>query len=283
LLNPTFAAFALLIAGLSACAWFYSRANGIGENERSIIIQSLVGAASVLALVGLSFETIGYFEQLRSAVAVQLSNEISRFNNEEQFVLSALWTSFGAAALIAGIKREWKPFRWGGVILLAVVMFKLTTVDLKYFRASWHTLLFNETFGAFALLILALASGIWFYTKADGIDEDERSSTVPLLVVAVNVLAVAALSTEVLGYFGKNLRAEGVSASHFRDLQFARQLWLSLVWTIYGGAMLAVGIARRSKLLRIMALLLLSLTIFKVFLFDLSSLEKLYRIISFVV
>jgi uncharacterized membrane protein len=32
-----------------------------------------------------------------------------------------------------------------------------------------------------------------------------------------------------------------------------------------------------------MALLLLSLTILKVFLFDLSSLEKLYRIISFIV
>jgi uncharacterized membrane protein len=33
----------------------------------------------------------------------------------------------------------------------------------------------------------------------------------------------------------------------------------------------------------VMALLLLGLTIFKVFLFDLSSLEKLYRIISFIV
>ena len=46
---------------------------------------------------------------------------------------------------------------------------------------------------------------------------------------------------------------------------------------------MTVGIARRSKLLRVMALLLLGLTIFKVFLFDLSSLEKLYRIISFIV
>lgn len=47
--------------------------------------------------------------------------------------------------------------------------------------------------------------------------------------------------------------------------------------------MLTVGIVRRSKLLRVMALALLGLTIFKVFLFDLSSLEKLYRIISFIV
>ena len=47
--------------------------------------------------------------------------------------------------------------------------------------------------------------------------------------------------------------------------------------------MLTVGIARPSRLLRLMALMLLGLTIFKVFLLDLSSLEKLYRIISFIV
>jgi uncharacterized membrane protein len=47
--------------------------------------------------------------------------------------------------------------------------------------------------------------------------------------------------------------------------------------------MLAIGMNRRSKLLRIMALALLGLTILKVFLFDLSSLERLYRIFSFIV
>jgi len=66
-------------------------------------------------------------------------------------------------------------------------------------------------------------------------------------------------------------------------LRLAEQLSLSVVWTIYGGVLLTVGILRRNRLLRMMALLLLSLTIVKVFLFDLSSLDKVYRIISFVV
>ena len=55
------------------------------------------------------------------------------------------------------------------------------------------------------------------------------------------------------------------------------------MWTIYGGTLLMTGIVRRSQLLRVMALVLLGLTIAKVFLFDLAALERFYRIISFIV
>ncbi|MFY9570188.1 MAG: DUF2339 domain-containing protein, partial [Blastocatellia bacterium] len=248
-----------------------------------LLIPILVGAANVLAVIALSAEAIGYFEQAKAQVAVQLSSEIARLDNNEHLALTALWTIYGGAALIIGIKRGYKPLRLGALILLAGATFKLLIADLEYYRSPWHTLIFNETFAGFALIILALASSVWFYSRAEDVDEDERTMIIPLMVGVFNVLAIVALSAEVLGYFGKNMRADGVSSDELRDLHLARQLWLSLVWAIYGGAMLTVGIAKRSKLLRVMALLLLGLTIFKVFLFDLSSLEKLYRIISFIV
>ena len=105
----------------------------------------------------------------------------------------------------------------------------------------------------------------------------------PVLVTSVNLLAIIGLSLEALGYYNGKMRVLGLSPEDRVNLKLAQQLSISVVWTIYGGAMLTLGIARRSKLLRVMALLLLGLTIFKVFLFDLSSLEKLYRIISFIV
>jgi uncharacterized membrane protein len=77
---------------------------------------------------------------------------------------------------------------------------------------------------------------------------------------------------------------EGMLASDkITNLQLAQRLSLSMVWMVYGGAMLVIGLWRRNKLLRMMALALLSITIIKVFFFDLSSLERLYRIISFIV
>ena len=51
---------------------------------------------------------------------------------------------------------------------------------------------------------------------------------------------------------------------------------------MYASGLLVVGHFRRLRLLRGMGLALLSLTVLKVFLWDLSSLDRVYRIISFI-
>lgn len=194
--------------------------------------------------------------------------------------LSAVWTIFGAATLIIGLRRSATSVRIGALMLLGLATIKVALVDLRYFDAGGHTLLLNPTFASFALLIVAFAVCVWFYARAEGLQDYERSFVMPVLVCVANVLAVVILSAEAIGYFH---RARSVIDSQIANLRLAQQLSISVVWAIYGGVMLAVGIARRSKLLRVMALALLGLTIFKVFLFDLSSLDKLYRIISFIV
>ena len=138
-------------------------------------------------------------------------------------------------------------------------------------------------FAAFALLVLALAVGIYFYSRAEGIDEEERLTILPIMIVAANLLAILALSVESYGHYAVKINAPNVTQSDLGDLRLAQQLSISVIWTVYGGAMLTIGIVKRSRLLRMMALLLLGLTIFKVFLLDLSSLDKIYRIISFIV
>jgi uncharacterized membrane protein len=102
----------------------------------------------------------------------------------------------------------------------------------------------------------------------------------PILIVAANLLAIIALSAEASGYFARQIYEDGAEV---RNLRLARQLSLSVIWAVYGGAMLVIGIVRRRRLLRIMALLLLGVTIFKVFILDLASLEQIYRTISFIV
>src|SRR5207253_1305578 len=162
--------------------------------------------------------------------------------------------------------------------------------------ASWHTLILNQTFAAFALIIAALAVGARFYVRSLDADDEERDIVVPLLIGGANVLAIIALSAEVWGYFARiksglagmeaeqsdaivpwlvasanslalvapsaealgyyavKMGAGGLASETRIDLHLAQQLSLSVVWAIYGGAMLTVGIARRSKLLRVMAL-----------------------------
>jgi uncharacterized membrane protein len=61
-----------------------------------------------------------------------------------------------------------------------------------------------------------------------------------------------------------------------------RMLFLSLFWALYAVALAVAGFITRIPALRFSAFGLFGLTVLKVFLLDLSSLELIYRIISLV-
>lgn len=282
LANQTFAAFALLITALAACAWFYSRAESVDEHERRLVLPIILSAANLLALIALSAEIMGHYGRIKAPLFKQ-GSDITRIENTEIMMLSALWIIHGAVGLIVAIKRDLKWLRFGALGLLALATAKLLAFDIRYYDAPWHTLIVNQTFAAFALMVAALATVIWFYSRAETIDEAERSTVIPILIVAANLLAILALSVESYGHYAVKIKADNVTQSDLSDLRLAQQLSISVIWTVYGGAMLTIGLVKRSRLLRMMALLLLGLTIFKVFLLDLSSLDRIYRIISFIV
>ncbi len=281
IVNETFGAFALMIAVLSFGIWLYSKSDEV--EERNGIIDAMITAANLLAIVALSAEVFGYFN--RAAVAAYEANTAlpASYADTKHFILSALWIVYGAIALAIGIRRGNKLVRGIALILLMGAIFKLIAIDLRFYDAQWHTLLFNQTFGAFALMVAALSCSVWLYAKAEKVEAEERRNMVFALTIALNLLALVGLNAEAHGYFAKQLSQPNLFATDIRDLRLAQQLSLSVIWAIYGGALLTIGILRRNLLLRIMALLLLSLTILKVFLWDLSSLDKIYRIISFFV
>jgi uncharacterized membrane protein len=280
IVNQTFAAFALVVSALALGAWLYAREEEVNVEERGIVLPLLIGVANVLAIIALSAEVAGHFARIRPEVA---GEDIDRLESTKQFVLSVLWTGYGAVAFVVGARRKAQVLRIGALVLITIATCKVLLIDLSYYDARWHTLVLNQTFAAFAALVFAIALTARSYAQSEFVGEKERAAIVPILVTIANVLALVALSAEAQGYYAVKINAGGTTPVAFTDLHLAQQLSLSLVWAIYGGAILCVGIARRSKLLRVMSLLLLGLTIFKVFLFDLSSLDKLYRIISFIV
>src|SRR5262249_39204208 len=66
LLNPTFAAFALLIVALVIIARFTHRAAAINDAERRQTVLLLLGSANLLALLSLSAEIVGHFNRARA-------------------------------------------------------------------------------------------------------------------------------------------------------------------------------------------------------------------------
>ena len=57
---------------------------------------------------------------------------------------------------------------------------------------------------------------------------------------------------------------------------------MSALWMGYGAMLMIIGFRRRVPFLRYLALALLGVTIFKVFFYDMSELQRVYRIVSFI-
>ncbi len=283
--NSTFFGFVVVVAALAFCVRAYARADHVDARERSSATAALLASAHLVALVGLSAETMGYFNRAK-ALAWSLPDSgraAARVENDKQLVLSAIWTIYAACAFVIGLRRNRVALRYGALALLAIAGAKILLVDATYYNATWHALLFNQTAAAFALYVGALYVVAHLYARAGDKTAYETARIVPFVTVVGNIFALTALSLETSGYFAAQRDAGAVAAGQLRDLRLARQLSLSVLWAVYGGALLVFGLARRNRLLRVMALALLGLTTGKVFLFDLASLDKLYRIISFIV
>ena len=287
--NLTFLTYAMLVAALAFVAWLYGRAPGAGEPERAQIRPVIIGTATVLALIALSLEVLGYYDrQLNRAVLTGSSVDI--FQEGRIFTLALVWTVYATGAFLVGAWRNARAWRWGGLLLLALTT-PLVLATLIYYDAAWHALIFNRTLAAFAIFVAAL----WLIARTygrSGADFEEALIVRPVAIVAANLLAIVALSAQAAGYYeakiAEELRRSLVMsesdsfAEPLLNLRLAKQLSLSVVWGLYASGLLIVGQLRRLLLLRVMGLALLSLTILKVFIWDLSSLDRVYRIISFI-
>ncbi|MBC8031714.1 MAG: DUF2339 domain-containing protein [Pyrinomonadaceae bacterium] len=295
LVNQTFMAYALLVAALVFAAWLYRRAPGNDERDESeqrAMAPILIGAANVLALTALSLEVIGYYDRSLASLALETSGtEIFRQLQEGKiFTLAVVWTIYAIYAFMVGVGRSNRVCRWGGLLLL-VITAPLVLANLSYYDAPWHAFIFNRTMGVFAVFIAALWLIVRAFRRTSEAFE-EAAAVHHGAIVAANVLAIIALSAQAAGYYEAKIAEEfgraGAAAltadatTTLQNLELAKQLSLSVLWAVYASGLLVAGHLRRLRLLRVMGLALLSVTALKVFIWDLSSLDRVYRIISFI-
>jgi len=287
--NHTFVAYALLVAALALGVWLYDRVPGGAEPEGRVVRPVLLVAANLLALAALSLEVLGYHQRLLAGAA--LDTEFFRQVRESTlFTITLVWILYATGAFLFGAWRKALAWRSGGLLLLAFTT-PLVLANLIYYDAPWHMLVLNRTLAAFAILIAAFWLVVRTYARSGEVFA-EASTVRPVATVAANLLAIVALSTQAAGYYeakiAEEVRRAGAAAfeSEFEvrinSLELAKQLSLSVVWALYASGLLLAGRAGRHRLLRLMGLGLLSLTTLKVFIWDLSSLDRAYRIISFI-
>jgi len=244
---------AALYLGLNASR---PRSDQAGESNLKLMHVALaIGLVTVAIPIRLESHwiTIGWF--IESAVLLWLGDRIK----------SDLLNVFALAALVLGVARL-----------------------LLYDNFAPTTLILNMRMVVYGIAVAVLGFVAYQASKS----QREQARTIgALAIVALNALALVALSHEIHDYYDRQI-ATGLpppafwAAEHWSQVQaieIARGFTYSALFMAYGAMLMTVGFLRNSEFVRWQALVLIAATIVKVFIYDVSQLDRVYRILSFIV
>lgn len=186
---------------------------------------------------------------------------------------------------VSGVILVGIAYRWSGVELrvtgLGLQIFALMAMASLYGRVlvepdqQAQLLPFlNGLFASAAGIVLALAGTLLIYLKAKETFQ-EGSDLRPVLAVGVSLSGLAATTAELV----RSIHWwETVGAIEHGSVAFA----VAALWCIYAAGLVGIGIWRRYALPRLMGMAVFGVVILKVFLYDLSLLEGIWRILSFI-
>jgi uncharacterized membrane protein len=152
-----------------------------------------------------------------------------------------------------------------------------------------HQLLWNARMGTYGVAVAVLGLVAW---HADRRGDSRGEAVMQIAVVSLNLLALVALSKEVTGYYYREqvwfrpqvqaARWSGDTLARYKNIAIRREFTLSALWMGYGTMLMAIGFWKKSAFVRWQALGLMAFTTVKVFVYDVSELERVYRIASFI-
>jgi uncharacterized membrane protein len=205
-----------------------------------------------------------------------------------QHWITLAWLAEGALVFWAGARAEHRGVKRVAAVVAALGLLRLLTVDLYGWGEQPPIL--NPRLATFAVAIAAL---LWMiYLDAHSPDRAADSRVLAAGLIVANLLALLAAGLEIRDTFEPLYRAAvwGPAYPSFGDVQRARHELVilrsfsySALLMLYGAGLMWLGFARRSELLRWQAIVLIAATVVKVFFFDVSELDHLWRVLSFMV
>jgi uncharacterized membrane protein len=196
--------------------------------------------------------------------------------------LSGHWITIGwlveSAALLYVAQRIQHNF----LKIFAAVALLLGIVRMLVEDWPRETVLFaNPRFATYLVAIAVLGLAI-YGTRRAATDLERLAGEV--CGVLLNLLALLALYYEVQDFFQAQIAKDWLMRAYAaaRSTETLRGFTHSAVWMIYGAVLMFLGFRRRSAFLRWQAIVLLGVTVVKVFLFDTSTLDLGFRILSFI-
>jgi uncharacterized membrane protein len=230
-------------------------------------------------LLGLSVEILDLF---RLWAVGQPDGVRQHLAFQRLLALSLVWLVVALPLAWRGLRTGRRPLFYGPLWVVFVAALACSVRSLWYVPIEEFHPVVNLRVGA----LLIMAGGLSFlarllarHAKAFEWVADFRS---PAQVVGILLLLVL-VSSEAWDYFRMEmLLAEMDGEARLGELRNLQQLSLSAVWLVFSLALMGTGLWKRNRWMRVQSIVIFGVAILKIFAYDLSFLETLYRIFSFV-
>ena len=191
------------------------------------------------------------------------------------------WAVEGALLVWLGLRQALPWMRWGGWVLFLVALASAVTAYGSGPAADMTP--FANMHAAAMFVITGLL--FWLASRYHAGSEPPARGTAPAVtacIITACVLLLATSTEEVNGIFGARAWAAQVEQGPMAagTVDFARLATISVLWATYALGLVLVGVMKRYRPIRYLAIAIFAVTILKVVFVDLAALDTLYRILS---
>jgi uncharacterized membrane protein len=274
----------LTLLPLVNAATLFVALNAMYDNEA--LTWYALGLAAAYLVVSSQFRrrVSGDPEVVKTANLLHIAIAVAFITIAIPLKLNAHWITIGwlvesAVLLIISVRTRTDFLRYFAGVTLALGIVRLLVFD----NFQVQTVLFNSRFATY-LVAIAILGGIVAAAERHATERERPVAQVAGIIL--NVLALVALTLEASDYFGRQVtiwyQTHDRVLGGLHQIELGRRFSYSLIWLIYGAALMMFGFRKRSAFVRWQALVLIAFTVGKVFLFDVSELQQGYRILSFI-
>jgi uncharacterized membrane protein len=274
--NNRFPTFVFGIAAFYLAAFVYQKRRASGSEWERNAEGVLIIGANLLTVWIITAEVFSFYERhALETLAFQYRDDA---RNAQVSAITVTWTLYAMGLVAVAFARRMMLLRWLSLGLIGLVVAKFILFDTAALATPRPSLLLAANFyfvSAIAVFTMVMFAAFTTSRHRGQLVPGERK-LFTVLVILANVVALWGLSVEAWRFLS------GIERGGTEDLESAKHLTLTILWTLYAIGLIAVGVVRRARTLRLAGIALMLLPIAKLFGFDVFLLVSGYRVAAFV-
>lgn len=253
------------------------------ENKNSHRISSgYLYLLCIVFFIFLTVETNDYFQKLQLSSRA-LDDEIIRF--WELLSWAGIWVYYSLLLIFIGYRKNILELIVCSICALGLGSILAVLMGITYLPVEEFELAFNFRSLILALILISISVHI-FLLKNKQTLYDWLGDFYKILQVTLVILILTLITGEVKDYYNREIFLLNSNSYDYSEmlskLENLQQMLLSSSWLVVSSFLIVIGIWKKNQIIRVTAIILFGAAILKIFIYDLSFLETIYRIISFI-